>query len=263
MLAVVVAIVSALALLIGSQLRFQLLGECAAAALASLMVTPLTQVVDVAITRRASGQASMVGALLQCTGEWLKSPISLLQQPAFLLCWFVYLATYTSANLITLVCSELSFSPVLPKLLGVTAVNMAACTYKDARLAQIFSQSDTSAKPFPAVGYALLVLRDVLANGAGFTLPPMVAPLLSNMVAVDRQAAVAQILVPAAINTITTPIQSLALSLYNQPEYSAAQHARAVASTYLGATSFKILKGVAAYGIGGLSNTALRARFIS
>jgi hypothetical protein len=188
----------------------------------------------------------------------------MLREPAFGLCWFVYLVTYGSANLIGCLCERyFAVSPVLPKLIGVTAANMAACSYKDARVAQLFGKTGEASRPFPAVGYLLFFLRDLLANGAGFTLPALAAPMLQGVVDDSRCLAVAQLVVPAAINLVTAPLHFLALSLYNNPGYDLAAHLGVVGKMYAGATASRICKGLAAYGIGGVSNTALRARLLA
>jgi len=260
---IAVAVLSIAAVAFDGPLRWALCYEVMAATVASLLVTPMTLVVDVAVSKSASGQTTVSKALLQGAGEWLRTPLTLLRQPAFALCWFVYLATYSSANVVQSLCtSYLLISPVLPKLVVVTLTNMAACGYKDARLAQIFGKADEKARPFPPLGYLLFFLRDLLANGAGFTLPPLVAPLLDGLVVPERRQIVAQLLVPAAVNTITSPMHFTALSLYNNPTHTASQHAALVGATYVGATTSRILKGLAAYGIGGISNTALRARLL-
>lgn len=236
-------------------------GEVIAGLVASFVVTPLTSTIDVAVSLSASGEVTVPRALARGALRWIRTPLTMLGDPSFLLCWMVYIVTYSAANLIQCVCTrQLLISSVLPKLVGVTAFNMAACVYKDARVAQLVGKTDE--RPFPAVGYFLFFLRDLIANGSGFVLPPLVAPLLTGYVAYARREMVAQLLVPALANTVTSPMHFLALSLYNQPAFPLRKHAAAVASTYVGATSSRILKGLAGFGLGGVSNTALRARLV-
>lgn len=181
-------------------------------------MTPLTQIVDVAVSRSASGQATVLQALIEGVKEWLTQPLTKLKQPAFRLCWFVYICTYAGANVIEDICVLfLNVSPVMPKFLGVTACNMLACMYKDAKLAQLYGKGDGDAKPFPKIGYVLFLIRDLLANGGGFTFPPMVEPLLKPLLGA-KSATVSQLGVPAAINIISSPIHFLALDIYNNPE---------------------------------------------
>ena len=260
-------IVAVAAATLEDALRSALLYEMAAATLASLAVTPLTQIVDVAVSKSATGQMSVLAGMREEASGWMFRPLSMLRAPAFGLCWFVYLVTYGSANLIACLCEQyFAVSPVIPKLVGVTAANMAACSYKDARVAQLFGKAAKPgevSRPFPPMGYILFFLRDLLANGAGFTLPALAAPLLQSVVSEGHRLAVAQLLVPAAINLVTAPLHFLAVSLYNNPAYDLASHGRVVGNMYVGATASRILKGLAAYGIGGVSNTALRARFLA
>lgn len=197
-----------------------MLGDLVAAVVSSFIVAPLTQIVDVAVSRSASGQASVLQGLTEGIREWVTQPFTKLTQPAFKLCWFVYICTYAGANMIEDICVLfLNISPVMPKFLGVTLCNMLACMYKDAKLAQLYGKS-ADAKPFPTVGYLLFLVRDLLANGGGFTFPPMVEPLLRPLLGA-KSALVAQLGVPAAINIISSPIHFLALDIYNNPEVCA------------------------------------------
>ena len=103
------------------------------------------------------------------------------------------------------------------------------------------------------------MLRDVLANAGGFTLPPFVEPLLEGRVADPKTTA--QLLVPAAINLVSSPVHLLGLSLYNNPGFGALEHVAGVAAVYVSVTVSRVMKGFCAYGLGGVSNTALRAKF--
>lgn len=257
---IVVAVAVLAALALEAKVLQVLPGEVLAGLVASFVVTPLTSTIDVAVSVSASGEVSVPRALVRGALRWVRTPLTMLREPSFLLCWFVYIVTYIAANLIECVCTrQLLISPVLPKLVGVTAVNMSACVYKDARVAQLVGKTDE--RPFPRVGYCLFFLRDLIANGSGFVLPPLVAPLLTGYVTeATRRQAVAQLLVPALANTVTSPMHFLALSLYNNPTFPLQKHAAAVASAYVSATSSRILKGLAGFGLGGVSNTALRAR---
>jgi len=234
-------------------------GDLVSAVLAALIVTPLTMIVDVAVTKAASGDMTVPAALVAGVLEWVTSPVAILKTAAFKLCLFVYVCTYAGANLADAISTlYLRISPVLPKLVTATLANMFSCMYKDARLAQILGKS-ADPRPFPMAGYVLFLLRDILANGGGFTFPPMVAPRLESRLG-KRAKTVSQLLVPAAINLVTAPLHLLALSLYNSPSKTPMGHLAAIAATYVGVTSLRILKGFAAYGLGGVSNTALRAK---
>ena len=69
--------------------------EVLAAVVASFVVSPLTSIVDVAVSKSASGDMTVSKALGTGTLEWIQMPLTRLRQPAFLLCWFVYLVTYS------------------------------------------------------------------------------------------------------------------------------------------------------------------------
>ena len=56
-----------------------LLGDIAAATLVSLICTPLTQIVDVAVSMGASGNTTVSNAMMTCVGEWLSKPLYMVQ----------------------------------------------------------------------------------------------------------------------------------------------------------------------------------------
>ena len=237
----------------------KLAGDVAAAIGAALCVTPLTMIVDVAITKAASGEVTLAQALLGGAVDWLTKPLEILTGPVYQLCLFVYICTYSAANIARAVCElYLKCSPVLPVLVAGTLGNMISCVYKDARLAEIFGKA-ADERAFPLAGYLLFVLRDVLANAGGFTLPPFVEPLLEGRVADPKTTA--QLLVPAAINLVSSPVHLLGLSLYNNPSFGPLEHVAGVAAVYVSVTVSRVMKGFCAYGLGGVSNTALRAKF--
>jgi len=234
-------------------------GDLVSAVLAALIVTPLTMIVDVAITKAAAGASTLPAALVAGALEFVTNPVAIVKTAAFKLSLFVYVCTYAAANLAEAISKlYLGVSPILPKLVAATAFNMGSSVYKDARLAQLFG-SGGNPRPFPVAGLFLFLLRDILANGGGFTFPPMVVPLLEPRFG-KRAKTMSQLLVPAAIMPFIVPPHLLALSLYNSPSKTAMGHAAAVASAYVGVTAAKILRGFAAYGLGGVSNTALRAK---
>ena len=117
---------------------------------------------------------------------------------------------------------------------------------------QDLRQENEVRPPISRAGYVCFLLRDLLANAGGFTIPPLLQPSLG--------AVAAQLAGPALVNLITSPIHFLALDLYNNPDASGSERLRTVGGSYVGATSSRIMKGLAAYGIGGLTNTALRGR---
>jgi hypothetical protein len=255
-----VAIVAGAVFQFGAKREQKVAGDLLAAFLAACIVSPIAMIIDVAVTKSASGKSTVMRAIVSGVKEFLTKPLVMIMQPAFQLSLFVYVCTYAGANLTEVGCKlYLQIDPKLPKLVGSTLANMGACMVKDSKLAQLYGKTAES-RPFPTIGYILFLARDILANGSGFTLPPMVAPLLESNFGESALTA-AQLAVPAAMNLVTSPLHFLALSIYNNPKASAGQHAANVGATYVPATSVRILKGLAAFGLGGVSNTALRGRF--
>lgn len=98
---------------------------------------------------------------------------------------------------------------------------------------------------------------------ASFNLPPLVAPMLSKEVEkVMGRASLAQILAPAAVQVITTPLHLWGLDLYNRPGASLGDRARQVGKNWVGSTAARMGRIVPAFGFGGVVNAKVRRKLM-
>lgn len=180
----------------------------------------------------------------------------------------VYFSTYLTANSIDTISSTLtSSSPALttsgvPKFVATSSVNMSLGIYKDSQFAQMFGTAGVK-RSIPKASYALFALRDSLTIFASFNLPPLLAPVLSEEVekTVGR-ASLAQILAPAAVQVVSTPLHLWGLDLYNRPGVSLGERMKQVGKNWAGSTAARMGRIVPAFGFGGVVNTKVRRRLM-
>lgn len=286
----------------------RILAGLAAGGAAAGVVAPIVTVVDVAVTKVAAsnGQTSLLKALAEGVLEWLKSPSLQLRNQAFQLVWRVYALTYASANAIKAVCEATGTNPVLPNLFIVTAVNMIASLMKDAaiakaqkrrqrreqrekdksldsaaaqgvpvrrslsrRLSDSLNPTGETDKQFPTISFLLFIVRDILTIGAGFVLPsPMSSKLQAIGMSPGAATTSAQLICPAAVQTVTLPFHFLALDFFNFPESASGsseerrkaalqERLKRLASNYVNLTSIRMMRGFASFGIGGVGNSTI------
>ncbi len=183
--------------------------------------------------RRAATQSSFSQCLKSFVFPLSKLPYTLLASVPARLVFSVYLGTYATANSIDTLTSFSRCSPPTDvtagtsKFVGTAVVSTCLTVFKDSRMAQFFGTSGTRA-PTPAITYCLFTARDTITIFASFNLPTLLAPRLLNLPpAVKKRFSkiletesgrfkTAQFLLPAAIQTVTTPIHLLGLDLYNR-----------------------------------------------
>ncbi|KAJ9633788.1 hypothetical protein H2199_009235 [Coniosporium tulheliwenetii] len=150
----------------------------------------------------------------------------------FTLLFLVYFGTFSTANIIDTVSSTSNAKPAstvttgVSKLLATSAVSTGLCVYKDSCFTKMFGRRNIGLA-VPKASYALFTLRDIATVYGCFILPPVVSKKLANLpdgvkerfsYFVHTEAArdkTAQMMLPAAIQLVSTPIHLLALDLNN------------------------------------------------
>lgn len=95
------------------------------------------------------------------------------------------------------------------------------------------SSSSSFSRRIPPTSYALFYLRDSLTVLASFNLPPLLAPHIPDAVAATPQAKaqLAQFVIPASVQAVSTPIHLLGLDLFNRPVIAGGSSRKKGAST--------------------------------
>ncbi|CAM9644121.1 unnamed protein product, partial [Hapterophycus canaliculatus] len=242
-------------------LAARLLGDAAAAVVASMMVSPFISIVDRAIIQSASGTMGMQASVAQGARVLMTKPALFLARPDFICTFCLYGATYLAANAISTMADEMSRSDTMPKFLGTTAINMPGSIAKDQALTKIFGVVGASAK-VPAASFALFTVRDLATMAAAFSLPSPMSSKMQRDFGVDSGMAdvTSQLVSPGLVQVFSTPIHILGLDLYNHPTSSCRARLRVVQDSFVPAIVMRVARIGVAFGVGGLGNTAIRKR---
>ncbi|KAL8955964.1 MAG: hypothetical protein Q9183_006466 [Haloplaca sp. 2 TL-2023] len=243
--------------------------DAASAACAAGLVAPLITVIDRGIVENASGRSTLMRSIATSFRTLLTRPHTFITSRPFRLISTVYFSTYLVANSIDTISSTISPAPIAhrssgpSKFLATSAVNMSLSIYKDSQFAQMFGAASAARSAIPKASYAFFALRDSMTIFASFNLPPLVAPMLSDEVEkVMGRASAAQIMAPAAIQIISTPLHLYGLDLYNRPGMTTWQRLRQVGGKWAGSTAARMGRIVPAFGFGGVINTSVRGRLM-
>lgn len=229
-----------------------------AAMTASLAVSPFITIVDRAIIENASGARPLGIGVKQLAMEFARNPFAILRKREFQIVFGLYTATYASANAVDTICEWQEHDNQWPKFIGTTAVNMTLCIAKDRAFARMFGVIAPAAFPLTSIG--LFAVRDSLTVAASFNAPKSVAKSLNESTGMDssRALTVAQLLCPALVQFISTPLHLTGLDLYNNRGASVAQRVTFLKREYLKSVVARIGRIGPAFGIGGVGNAACR-----
>jgi hypothetical protein len=238
----------------------RLSADVVAAMVASFAVSPFITIVDRSIIENASGARQLTTGLKELSAQFLANPLQFVRRREFRLVFGLYSATYASANAIDTICDVTDVDSQMPKFIGTTAVNMSLCIAKDRAFTQMFGIIAPAAFPIMSIG--LFAVRDSLTVGASFNAPKVVAKELEDTTGLDqsRAATLAQLLCPAAVQFVSTPLHLLGLDMYNSKGASVSQRVRFLQREYLKSAFARIGRIGPAFGIGGIGNTHCRER---
>ncbi|ETV98847.1 hypothetical protein H310_08348 [Aphanomyces invadans] len=232
--------------------------DVVAAGAASFFVAPFITTVDRAIIENASGKRVLSTALQEISLDFLRNPLSFIRRKEFLLIYGLYTATYLSANAIDTVCEATEHDNKLPKFVGTTAVNMGLCIAKDREFARMFGV--IAPAKFPLVSVALFAVRDSMTVGASFVAPPVIASFIESNGFANKSNSnsLAQMLCPAIVQLVSTPLHLLSLDLYNRNVATTQSRVAFVSREYLKSTAARIGRIAPAFGFGGIGNKYFR-----
>lgn len=167
-----------------------------------------------------------------------------------------------AANTIDSTCKIYHKSDIVPKLLGVTFVNMVLSIMKDRAFA-VYFQENKIQKKVGLTSIAVWFVRDVLTIGSSFLLPQRIARKLEQRgYKYETAIKVSQMVTPMAFQIFLTPIHLLGYNLYYKDNLSMSQRVKDIAKIYPGTVLIRMIRMGAAYGVGGIGNRKLRNSFI-
>ncbi|KAF1772497.1 hypothetical protein JG687_00007916 [Phytophthora cactorum] len=240
------------------KLAKQLVVDTAAAMAASLGVAPFITIVDRAIIENASGARSLGRGLKELSADFVKHPLRFIGKREFHLIFGLYTATYVTANVVDSVCEYAETDNQMPKFIGTTAVNMSLCIAKDRAFARMFGVIAPAAFPLTSIG--LFAVRDSMTCGASFNAPKVLAKKIEDKGLMEKSGAntFAQLVCPAAVQFLSTPLHLLGLDLYNNKGHTMARRVGFVQREYVKSVLARIGRIGPAFGIGGVGNAYIR-----
>ncbi|KAJ4247414.1 hypothetical protein NW762_013089 [Fusarium torreyae] len=244
------------------------------AACASALVSPWVTAIDIVVVRKAATGASL--------GATIRSFLSKPRMPplgGIIIPFLVYFGTYSTANLcdsMYAAANDLDVTTItstMPKFLATTAVSTGLCVYKDGYFAKLLGTSAVK-KAVPRRSFALFTARDAVTVFASFNMPSVLAPNLRQFSGVgplsslvnseEASLRTAQMIMPAAIQVVSTPIHLLGLDYNNRQErLPFYERVNAVRKLVYVATPLRMMRIIPAFGIGSVANTSFRRSWLS
>lgn len=259
---------------------------------ASALVSPWVTAIDVCVlipliiySIVANSQSSVVvrkAATGASLGATIRSFLSRPKMPpvgGIIIPFLVYFGTYSTANLcdsIYAASNDLditTISSTMPKFLATTAVSTGLCVYKDGYFAKLLGSSAVKAA-VPRRSFALFTTRDAVTVFASFNMPSIIAPKLHQLpvngslspLVSSEEASLrtAQMIMPAAIQVVSTPIHLLGLDYNNRQEKLPFKERLAGIRQHVHvATPLRMMRIIPAFGIGSVANTSFRRSMLS
>jgi hypothetical protein len=240
----------------------RILCDCASGLLAALTVSPIMMTVDKAVVESASGNKTLLRSVKGTVLGIVKAPLRFVCSREFMWIFFVYGSTYMTANSIDSVCKISHTSDTIPKLVGVTAVNMTASIMKDRAFAYYFGRKVSN--KVGSISLLLWLLRDVLTIAAAFVIPSRASKYFQEQGVSKEKADKSSLFAfPVLFQFILTPIHLLGYDFYNFKTRTMKERIGYLRPTYLSTVGIRMIRMGGAYGIGGVNNKQFRNNFIS
>jgi hypothetical protein len=187
-------------------------------------------------------------------------PINFLKSPQFYWIWLVYGGTYVAVNAADTWSKATNRDPAFPKWLASFVVNTSTCIGKDRAFAKMYGTS--TPKSVPMGSYAAWLTRDMVSMAFFFTLPPIVGKKIAEYTGNERNGYyAAQIVLPLALQTVTTPIHLLGYDIYNNPNNTVQQRIAFMGKDYGKNVAIRMLRMASPWSFGTIGNRELRAYF--
>ncbi|KAI7900707.1 uncharacterized protein BX663DRAFT_517341 [Cokeromyces recurvatus] len=227
------------------------------------LVSPFIAVVDRSIIENLNGKRNLMDGLKYGFRSFTAQPFKFVSSAQFRIVLGLYFSTYATANFVDTTCEQYSIEgtkTAMYKFISTTAVNITLCVYKDKVFARMFGVAATRA--LPKLSYLLFAARDSLTIAASFTAPSYIANILQNssLVSSEKTAnVVSQLICPAAVQFVSTPVHLFALDIYNRPGIMSSMRYQLIRKEYLKSTFARIGRIGPAFGFGGVGNTYFRS----
>jgi hypothetical protein len=220
----------------------------------SLVVSPIMTFIDTSIIKSQLKNQPFSTTFNEIIRDYANKKLNL--QKPFLTMYFVYGATYSTANISDYYCEKHEFNKNI-SLLATSIVNISSIIYKDKEYTKIFN---TEHKVFPKISYALFAFRDTLTIFSTFTVKKDFIHILDKYMPHNTADFIASFSLPVVCQFISTPIHILAIDIYNKPTSSITERCNTILYQYKSICLGRIIRVIPAFCIGGFVNDMLRNR---
>lgn len=231
--------------------------------LAGFIVSPIIAPVDVSVISAQSGKGIISLTFFDQLRQIILCPHKYFISKPFLYTFMVYSSTYTANNCIDSLCKIYHVNDVIPKLIGITAINMYTSIVKDAAFAKIFGTK--SPTKVPLISYLFWTLRDVISMAAAFILPQRLSKFLEEKNKIEKSKAEKYSLfaVPMLLQFIVLPISLMGFDFYNVNQSKFINRIKRLYPNFPNALPLRFYRMGGAYGVGGINNKKFRNVLIS
>ena len=167
----------------------------------------------------------------------------------------VYSATYCTANVTELACKKLNIDYRIPTLLATSTANILTIMYKDIQYSKLLKKKDLH---FPMTSNALFAVRDMSTIMTCFIWKKDVINYLDKYMMHNKSEIIASILMPCAVQILSTPIHILAIDMYENPTRSLSERIKNIPQVYKPVLMGRMMRAFPAFGLGGFINDMLR-----
>jgi len=228
----------------------QILIDLLAATGASFFVSPFVTTIDKAVVEYASGKApSIKQGLISGWKLLFTNPLQYYRKKEFLLVWGVYTLTFFAANAATTYAVKNDKPKEGYRFLSTVCVNIPGSVFQDKCYTQWFGKIKTG---IPLMTYGCFTVRDMMTCATSFSLPIIIAKAFCI-----SEVGVTLVL-PAAVQFISSPLHLMGLDLYNRPNVGPIDRKQFITKNYLKTTAARIGRIGPTFGIGSNLNTYMR-----
>jgi hypothetical protein len=220
----------------------------------SLIISPVMTLIDTSIIKAQIKNQNFALTVSEIIRDYTNKTLNL--RKPFKTMYFVYGATYSTANLTDLYCEKHGLSKNLSFFM-TSLVNVCSIIYKDIEYTKIFNTKKTV---FPKISYGLFAIRDSLTIFSTFTLKKDLIPFLDKYMPHNTSAFIASFSLPVLFQFISTPIHILAIDVCNNPSSSIHERIKNIRYQYTSICLGRVIRVVPAFCIGGFINDMLRNR---
>lgn len=237
--------------------------DLASGFLAAFSVAPIMLIVDKSVVESLAGKTTITKSVIKSVQKMFLKPNQFFINGSFAWILSVYGGTYMANNSIDTLCKVYNVNDLIPKLIGVTSVNMVLSILKDAYFAKKHTTKADSppvVKSVPLRSYIIWFIRDVATIAFGFVVPTRLGDYLHRKRDIKNEKAqkISQFFCPIIFQLVGTPLHLAGNQIYIKPNDTAMEISKKVISEVPKSLPIRMVRMASAYGIGGVNNRSFR-----